>query len=631
MSNKLFNKKNTSEDEKIMEETELLAKLNVMFNNANAAKTLKVKDWDKCMEAYSNDKVTSQSDYKSDVKSAFIFSIVETIKPLMVDKDPSFVVEPTTPDHAQSENKDETGLTFAQKIQYTFDYETRRQNMPSLLERGVTRAVMGIPCVVYLPWDGSSGKFGEISPKLINPKNFFIDPMAETLQEGEYCIWADYINTNLLKQKFPEKKEMITSEGIDTAYSGGKQIEGGTPSKTLVFVAFVKDYSLDEEDKPKYKNGRMVTYTKSCILDDKKNPYDDGKFPFVMYTAIDDGFSIWGEGVVKQLIPLQEAVNDLNNQVIDNAKMTANMQWIIDKNAGIEKGKLTNRPGLIIRKNPGTEVRRDAPPPMPSYVGDKIMELKRDMETISGIHDVTQGRRPAGITAAAAIEKLQEAGQGRIRLMVKRFERFISELGQMEYSRMKQFWVTPRMIKATENAFGVSFFEISKEDMTNEIPNIFIYGGATMPYDKGTRLQQYIQLAQTQAEDGKPMVDREALLDAMEIKDRYKILARMAPVAEPPAPAPAQQAMPPMMPDVMGGMSPQTLPMPQSGGVGGPAVPPSGMPATPPMMPPEQGVPIAGIEQDVLTPEQQAMMQAMQELGLDPNDPNAVAMLQQNG
>ena len=87
-----------------------------------------------------------------------------------------------------------------------------------------------------------------------------------------------------------------------------------------------------------------------------------------------------------------------------------------------------------------------------------------------------------------------------------------------------------------------------------------------------------------------------------------------------------------MMPDVAGGMSPQTLPMPQDGGAGMPTVPPNGMLTAPPTMPMSDGVPIAGSEQDVpLTPEQQAMMQAMQELGLDPNDPNSVALLQQNG
>ena len=36
-------------------------------------------------------------------------------------------------------------------------------------------------------------------------------------------------------------------------------------------------------------------------------------------------------------------------------------------------------------------------------------------DTISGIHDITQGRNPSGVTAAKAISALQEASQQIIR------------------------------------------------------------------------------------------------------------------------------------------------------------------------------------------------------------------------
>ena len=37
-------------------------------------------------------------------------------------------------------------------------------------------------------------------------------------------------------------------------------------------------------------------------------------------------------------------------------------------------------------------------------------------DQISGINDVTQGRRPQGVTAAEALQTMQEAAQTRIRL-----------------------------------------------------------------------------------------------------------------------------------------------------------------------------------------------------------------------
>ena len=43
-------------------------------------------------------------------------------------------------------------------------------------------------------------------------------------------------------------------------------------------------------------------------------------------------FKFWGVGEVEQILSPQIYVNELTNQIIDNAKNTANMQWIIDKN-----------------------------------------------------------------------------------------------------------------------------------------------------------------------------------------------------------------------------------------------------------------------------------------------------------
>src|SRR5690606_41812412 len=89
----------------------------------------------------------------------------------------------------------------------------------------------------------------------------------------------------------------------------------------------------------------------------------------------------------------------------------ANTPWIKDTNSGVKSEDLTNQEGLVITKNPGSEVRRDPPPPLPNSLFQLYLQVQRNMETISGVHDVTQGRRPTGIAAASAIAQLQEAGQ----------------------------------------------------------------------------------------------------------------------------------------------------------------------------------------------------------------------------
>src|SRR5690554_8129081 len=109
-------------------------------------------------------------------------------------------------------------------------------------------------------------------------------------------------------------------------------------------------------------------------------------------------------------------MNELNNAVLDNAKANENMPWIVDKNAGITKGGITNRPGLIIRKNPNSEVRREQPPGMPNYVINAIESYKGDMEQISGIFNTLKGDSETGVYTAQGILALQEADRKSTRL-----------------------------------------------------------------------------------------------------------------------------------------------------------------------------------------------------------------------
>lgn len=144
---------------------------------------------------------------------------------------------------------------------------------------------------------------------------------------------------------------------------------------------------------------------------------------------------------------------------------------------------------------------------MPNYVSEKIEELKRDMETISGVHDVTQGRRPVGIQAGNAIIALQEAGQARIRTKVKLMEQGLSKLATMWYNRMQQYWKLDRWVRVSDDKGNYNFQQITEDDLQYDF-DIKITAGSTMFTNKSAMLDLMIRLGQTTAEDGLPVVDR---------------------------------------------------------------------------------------------------------------------------
>lgn len=498
------------------------------FKQAYVAKAPLMDKWKEYMSAYKGTYFQNKNlpDYKSNEISNHVFSTIETIRPIMTDNNPKFLAVPSTP----------AGMEFSADVQTALDYEWDREKMPLKLPAQLIPMLVYGNAVWFVQWDGKDGEYGNISIKPVDPFNIFPDPLAESIDNSEFLVYATYRNANQIKQQFPEKASAIEGSRITMSELVAERDNNDTQdaNQVLILEMWCRDWvTMDEtvegKKQLKYPKGRVITCLPELgiLLSDKKNPYKDGKFPFVLMKNYDIPFEFWGVGEVEQIMSPQHYVNELTNQIIDNAKNTANMQWIIDKNSGIGQGKLTNRPGLVIRKTPGSEVRRDTPPAMPSYVRDQIEILKKDIQDISGVFDSLKGEQQGSVTAASAILALQEASQARIRLKIKLMEASLSELAQIVYSRMQQFWKLDRWVRVTDVEGNPSFREIGTQVLSNDY-DLKVMAGSTMPVNRNAMLDLMIRLAQTNGEDGLPLVDRKAVLEFLPTGDKKAITDRFA-------------------------------------------------------------------------------------------------------
>ena len=510
------------------QEKKLAEWVHTKFKQAYVAKAPLMKKWQDYMSAYDGSYFVNDSrpDYKSNQVTNLVFSTIESIRPIMTDNNPKFIAVPTNPQ----------GMEFSNDVQMALDYEWDREKMPTKLPAQLIPMLVYGTAVWFVQWDGKEGEYGNIKIKEVDPFNIFPDPLAENVDNAEYIVYATYKNANQIKQQFPDKANAIEGSRISMSELVANRDEQDTneENQVLILEMWCRDWTTMDEDingnkSLKYPQGRVITCLPELgiILSDKKNPYKDGKFPFVLMKNYDVPFKFWGVGEVEQIMSPQIYVNELTNQIIDNAKNTANMQWIIDKNAGIGQGKLTNRPGLVIRKNPGAEVRRDTPPPMPTYVREQIDVLKADIQDISGVLDSLKGEKQTGVVAASAILALQEASQSRIRLKIKIMESNLTELANMVYSRMQQFWKLDRWVRVTDIEGNPSFREIGQQVLSNDY-DLKVMAGSTMPVNKNAMMDLMIRLAQTNGEDGLPIVDRKAVLEYLPIGDKKAISDRFA-------------------------------------------------------------------------------------------------------
>jgi hypothetical protein len=121
---------------------------------------------------------------------------------------------------------------------------------------------------------------------------------------------------------------------------------------------------------------------------------------------------------------------------------------------------------------------------------------------------------------------LQEASQARIRLKIKIMEQHLSDLASMWYSRMQQFWKLDKWVRVTDIEGNPNFKQITQEVLQNDF-DINVQAGSTMPTNKNAMLDLMIRLAQTNAEDGLPVVDRKAILEYLPATDKKAIIERL--------------------------------------------------------------------------------------------------------
>lgn len=532
-------KKVKEQDEK---SKQLVSIVQTKYNVAYNAKAELHKEWKDCWAAYDGSyfKVDAPS-YKAQEQSNYVFSTIETVIPVMMSGNPKFIA---LPNREQDYPKSEV-------IQKALDYEWQRTRMFTECVKGIRDLLVTGNIALGLFWNGKKDGIGQIEPMLLSPFNVFVDPKATCVDDAEYMGYACYKNVGEVVSQYPDFKELLEASTSVPQYEDlnfGKDASQYRSDSTILFVEmYMRDYSTEityeeEQDesgktqkyevrKMKYPEGRRIIIAGDVLLYDGENPYIGGKFPFRICKCYEVPGQFWGRGEAYNIISPQKYRNTIINSIIESAELMSNPIWILDKNSGVEKNSLTNRKGLVVRKNPGTEVRREQPPAMPAYLQDIIQLLSQDIEHISGVYDVTRGERPTGITAAAAIQALNEQAQGRIKLKVQILEQFLGELAAMWLERIQQFWETKRDVRILGADYKVSFAKIDRDDVDGDF-DVIVAAGSTMPINKAARIQQFVQLAQTQAEDGLPMIDRQTVLENADLQNLQEVLQRFAQIKQ---------------------------------------------------------------------------------------------------
>lgn len=246
---------------------------------------------------------------------------------------------------------------------------------------------------------------------------------------------------------------------------------------------------------------RLVCEAEGVILNpDTANPFDHGKLPYVRMPLVEIG-EFWSVPLMEHLGPAQIALNRLLAAAQINAELLGNPILLEDKDSGIDRTKIINRPGGRLSVNAGRKVEWLQPPTMPPAVQQLVGFWRDTIDRISGISAVARGSNLRRREPAQAVDAVQEASFVRIRAAISNMEEALRRSANLLAANIVQYYIDPRAIpmigpQGAENYLQLGpkhFFMPDVDPASNtfeDIPlhfDVWIEAGSSLPVSRQAR------------------------------------------------------------------------------------------------------------------------------------------------
>lgn len=343
----------------------------------------------------------------------------------------------------------ETQARYAGKmLDYLFDHLNLKKKIKETVIQGLMFSVGGPWQIVY------DEEAKEVKTWLIDPFDFYFDPLAEELEDAEYCIKA--VRRPLYEVIYNQEFNQIARKEV----TGGEARLAVSEYKQFMLQAlkFVTQFNREEAPSVILFEGyfrvrdsetgkahlRKVIWTDQNSIPLLYEDLDTNEYDFVIYHADLNPKEIYGEGWMKHVMPLNRALNSLESSVFDYNYKVAKGRIVVDRDSGVRA--IHNQHGEIISKNRGAEVRPLDMPPLPVATQNQIERIERYIEDVGGAHDASLGRVPAGVKSGVGVAELKQADATSQDDLVDNLEDFLTLVGQKMLKKVAQNYTAPQVV-----------------------------------------------------------------------------------------------------------------------------------------------------------------------------------------
>lgn len=429
-----------------------------IYNNLESEMNERKDAWNRIEKAY-----RCERDYIDAAPNSFI----PVITPIIEGQVATFIDKNLS---ANVKGKKPTDQSFAHIAQIITDYVFKENKIKQIVKTASRRYLLyGIGCF-GIGWNpDANGGMGipEIQPKQIG--RVFIDGKIKDLLDFQKAEWVmEEIGFKSIAWVRKEYGNDIADAVIklNNTYDGESQPKYDDMNSTSIIVVWTRNND--------YGNLQKIVMDKRGFMLDESDPkypyyeFIDNEYPysfFGMYQQEGD-FYRFGDGTL--LLPIQETINKLYDEIVTNIKFCSQPRTFIDPKSQCDTNQFTNDPSTPISCfDPKSNIHIQPPVGLNNVVFSLLQNLMAEAQKVSRFSALMSGNDPGQrMTATQAGIQMQQ-GNNTINDKKMDLADALSFVVKYCIGLTMQFWDKGQALRVSENSDN---FEWVDSRLLKEIP-----------------------------------------------------------------------------------------------------------------------------------------------------------------
>lgn len=343
-----------------------------------------------------------------------LLSCIDNVIADQIDNMPEAVMVPEREETAQS----------AEEMSDVVSYVLYQAGWPGKFQTLMEDAAVTGTGVAEVFWndDAADGE-GLVDVLAWHPEDFYPDPMYEDIQDGRGVFKATHTTVAWVEEHYPKAKGYVTAdeyteqeeEAFFEAPDGDEKVTllefwykrfDAEKRKSRVHMALLAGHALLYSTETGYGvEGGKSEY--------KEGVYAHGQYPFVLYRYRKVWRQPFGTGMVHDYRDQQLAIDRYQKYIDDNARQSSIQRHFIRKGSGVNIDDVADLTKTIVEWE-GNDIREVMQTvqaaPLNNQVYQMMQYLADTMKQDCGQNQFNRGEGGLGVTAASAIQALQEQG-----------------------------------------------------------------------------------------------------------------------------------------------------------------------------------------------------------------------------